>query len=47
MPKKAGRGRRFLFFGRFTTKRAARRKERKHPGSFILKTDGYTVVRRK
>lgn len=44
MAKRGGRGRKFTFFGKFRTKKAARAKERKHPGSFILRrwTDGYS-----
>lgn len=43
-----GRGRKFTFFGAFGSKSAAVRGERKHRGSFIIKTKGkYRVVKRK
>lgn len=39
-----GRGRGFLFFGSFTSKLAARRKEAKVPGSFIREIKGRYYV---
>lgn len=38
------KGSRFLFFGRFSTKLAAARQERRKPGSFIRKIGGYYYV---
>lgn len=39
-----GLGRAFYFFGKFRSKILAARSEREHPGSFILKRDGYWYV---
>jgi len=45
----SGKGRKFSFFGAFTSKRAAVRKERKEgKGAFIIKTKGkFRVVKKR
>jgi hypothetical protein len=42
--KEPGHGKQFDFFGEFGSKKKAVRKERKHPGSFIIKRKGYFFV---
>ena len=39
-----GLGRYFHFFGKFRSKLVANRREREHPGSFILQRNGYYYV---